>query len=275
MIDAKSLTHKICYNQALALQDILTAFKRLPLVLLLAYQDLKQRYRRSLIGPFWLTITMSVMIASIGLVFGQIFHTPMREYLPFLTGGMIFWGFTTTVLTEGCQCFIASEPMIKQLSLPLFLHILRVLFRNIFILGHHLCIFPIVCLSVGADFNILPLMSIFGFFLLLGNLLWISLLLGIVCTRYRDLPQIITNFLQVLFYITPIMWLPSLLPERMGLEFLDANPFYHLIEIVRSPLLGVIPNALSIQVALWMLVGGWLSAFLIYARYKRMIVYWI
>ena len=237
--------------------------------------DLRQRYRRSFIGPFWLTINMSVMIASIGLVFGQIFHAPMKEYLPFLSTGMILWGFITTVLTEGCMGFIAAEAMIKQLSLPMMFHMLRLMCRNIFILGHQICIFPLVCLVLGAPFMMMPLITLIGLLLLVGNLLWMALVLGVICTRFRDLPQIINNFLQVIFYLTPIVWMPSLVPERMTFYCLDSNPFYHLIEIVRAPLLGTMPTATNFAAVLLMLMVGWLAAMFIYTRYRRMIVYWI
>lgn len=258
-----------------AINDIKLAFKRLPLILMLASQDLKQRYRRSFIGPFWLTINMAVMIGSIGLIFGQIFHAPMKEFLPFLSVGLILWGMITTVLTEGCQGFIAAESMIKQLSLPLFVHILRLICRNIFIIAHHLCLFPIVCWAVGAPITLMSLLTLPGFVILIANLSWMVLFLAVVCTRFRDFPQIVTNILQVLFYVTPIIWLPSILPERMATLCLNPNPFYHLIEIVRAPLLGAMPSVLNYTVAMGMAVVGWMITLLIYGRCKRMIVYWI
>src|SRR5438445_6358042 len=87
---------------AVAIADITAAVKRYPLVGMLGWQDVRQRYRRSALGPFWLTISMGVMIGTIGLVFGQIFNSPMREFLPFLAIGMILWTFISSVVTEGC-----------------------------------------------------------------------------------------------------------------------------------------------------------------------------
>ena len=92
--------------------------KQLYLSFILAYQDIKLRYRRSIIGPFWSTISMGVVITSVGFVFGSIFRSPMEEYLPFLAVGLIVWTFILGTISEGCNVFIDSEHMIKQLNLP-------------------------------------------------------------------------------------------------------------------------------------------------------------
>ncbi len=127
-----------------AAKDILAALGRFSLASLLGWQDVRQRYRRSALGPFWLTISMGVMIATIGIVFGQIFKSPMKEFLPFLSVGIILWGFISSVVTEGCAGFIAAEGIIKQLPIPLFVHILRMIWRNVIILGNNIVIVPLI-----------------------------------------------------------------------------------------------------------------------------------
>src|SRR5690606_38293826 len=102
------------------LKDISAAIREYSLVGMLGWQDVRQRYRRSVLGPFWLTISMGIMIFTIGVVFGHIFKTPMQEFLPFLAIGLILWGFISSVITEGCMGFIAAEGIIKQLPIPLF-----------------------------------------------------------------------------------------------------------------------------------------------------------
>src|SRR3546814_14557644 len=114
----------------LALVDVAKTTKRYTLVGMLGWQDVRQRYRRSALGPFWLTISMGVMIATIGVVFGSIFKTPMVEFFPFLSLGLILWTYISTIITEGCAGFIVAEGVIKQLALPLPVHIARVVWRN-------------------------------------------------------------------------------------------------------------------------------------------------
>lgn len=259
----------------IAADDIKSAMWRYNLVGMLGWQDVLQRYRRSALGPFWLTISMGVMIATIGIVFSQIFKASIEEFMPFLALGIILWNFALSIITDGCTGFIAAEGIIKQLPIPLFVHILRLVWRNVLILGHNLVIFPLVLIVVGKPLDWVAFISIGGFLLLLINLVWVALILSIFCARYRDMPQIVGSVLQVFFYLTPIMWMPSMLPERASVFLLDLNPFYHLLEIVRSPLLGQAPSALNWYASLALAAAGWVVALVLYGRYKCRIAYWL
>ena len=258
-----------------AVLDIIAASKRGSLVMTLGWNDVRQRYRRSALGPFWLTIGMAIMIGTMGIVFGQIFKAPLTEFLPFLAAGIILWSFISSIVSEGCTCFIASEHIIKQLPIPLFVHILRMMWRNILILGHNIVIFPLVLLVVGKPINSVAFISFIGFILLVINLTWIALFLGVICARYRDLPQIVGSILQVVFYLTPIMWMPDLLPYQTGLYLLDLNPVFHVLEIVRSPLLGQLPTMTNWLVSFAFAICGWVITLITYGQYKRRIAYWL
>ena len=256
------------------LADIIAAVKSYRLVALLGWQDMRQRYRRSILGPFWLTVSTAVMIGSIALVFGQILSSGVTELLPSLTAGLILWTFMSSSITEGCASFTSAEGIIKQLPIPLFVHVQRVVFRNILILAHNAIIVVLVLAFLRVSLSWATLLSLLGFLVLSINLLWISLFMGIVCTRYRDLPQVFANFLQVAFYLTPIIWTAGILPTK-GQELLVFNPFFHLIEIVRAPLLGQSPSLLSWIAALSMGMAGWAVVLVLYQRYRWRIPYWL
>ena len=258
-----------------AVVDIFGAFKHYSLVGMLGWQDVRQRYRRSVLGPFWLSISMAVTIGIMWVIFGHIYHVPMGEFLPFLTLGMIFWGFICSVITEGCLGFIVSEHIIKQLPIPLFVHLLRLLWRNLLILAHNFMIFPIVFVLLGRQLSWVMWLSIPGFLLLVMNLMWVVLLLSTLCARYRDVPQIVSSLLQVFFYLTPIMWMPSLITSSIGTYLLNLNPMYHLLSIVRSPMLGQSPTMYNWGVSLLMAFIGWGLTLALYGRFKRRIVYWL
>ena len=263
------------YSTIAAVSDIAAATRRMPLVGILGWQDVRQRYRRSMLGPLWLTISMGVMIGTIGIVFGALFNVPMTEFLPSLASGIILWGFLSSVINEGCTSFTASDAIIKQLPIPLFVHVLRMTWRNMIILGHNLLILPVVFIAVGKAVEPVIFVSIAGFALLVVNLLWLALILGAVCARYRDLPQIVGSVLQVLFYLTPVMWMPQSLPKKAAVYLLDFNPTYHLLEIVRAPLMGHLPSALNWGVSGALAVLGWAVAVLVYGRCRRRIAYWL
>ncbi len=262
-------------TSAIGLADVIAGIKHFPLVMMLGWQDIRQRYRRSVLGPFWLTLSMGIMIGTIGVVFSQILAAPIDEFIPFLSAGLILWGTISTVVTEACTAFIFSEGIIKQLPLPLSVHIFRMIWRNVIILGHNIVILPLVFLVVGKPISSVALLTVPGFTLALINLTWLSFLLGIICTRYRDFPQIVGSLLQVIFYLTPIIWMPDLLPKRAGLYLLDSNPAYHLLEIVRAPLLGHFPTSLNWGVAICCAVIGWIVTIMFYNRYKHRIAYWL
>ena len=257
------------------LKDIIDGLGNYPIVFMLGWNDVLQRYRRSTLGPFWLTISMGVMVASLGFVFGQVFKTPLKDYLPFLASGLIFWGFISSTINEGCEGFVRSEALIKQIPIPLSVHILRVVWRNLLILMHNVIIIPITLLAFGRGLGLEALATIPGLLLLAINIFWMALFLGVLCARYRDMPQIVLSLLQVLFYMTPIIWMPSLLPERAGIYLLELNPVYHLLSIVREPLLGNYPSPMNWIVSIIIALIGWLVTCIFYGRYKRRIAYWL
>lgn len=249
--------------------------KQLYLIHVLAWQDIRMRYRRSVIGPFWLTISMAILIAVLGVVFGQVFPGSSDRYFPHLTAGIIFWTFLNSSLTEGCYSFIESENVIRQLPLPFTTFIFRVVWRNTIILGHNIVVLPIVMFFFGVDFGVFTFLIFPGLLLFLINISWVVLFLAIVSTRYRDLPNIVASLLQIGFYLTPIIWLPEMMTGRVGYLVLTLNPLYHLIEVVRAPLMMSSPSA-STWIALVMMgVIGWSVTLLVLRHTEKRIAFWV
>lgn len=258
-----------------ALTDIFDALLKCRLALVFGWQDVAQRYRRSRVGAFWLTLNMAVFIGALGLIFGTLFQSNMREFLPYLCAGIIVWTFISTSLTEGCTTFSSSEGMILQVKMPLFIHIMRTLWRNIIIFSHNIVIFPVVLIVVGGEVGVNTLWVFPGFLLLCINLSWMMLVLAIICARFRDITQVTTNILQVLFYATPIMWMIKILPSHVSKDFINWNPFYHLVELLRAPLLGGAPSGLNWGVSLVMAIIGWMLSIAFFGKYRWRIAYWL
>jgi lipopolysaccharide transport system permease protein len=261
-------------NQS-ATADIVGAIRDSRLAWLLGWQDIVQRYRRSVLGPFWLTLSRGILIGAIGLIFGPVFGRPQTEFLPFLASGLIVWSFIVTCLGDGCNAFVSSEALIKQLPLPFFTHILRVWIRNSVILGHDLLIIPIVFAWFGVRPSWTMLLAVPGFLLLSLVLLSAALVLAIMCSRYRDTPQIVQSLLRVSFYLTPIMWMPELLGTGRRAYVLQFNPFVHLVEVVRSPLLNTLPTTGNWIVATGLAIAGSGMALLLFHKKRKRIVFWL
>ena len=258
---------------ALALADLAEGFARWRLWGLMGWQDIRQRYRRSVLGPFWLTLSMAVLVGALGVLYGKLFGIAIDDYLPFLTLGFIAWGLIAAVVNEGCVALTAAEPFIKQMRLPFSLHLYRMTWRNLIIFGHNILIFVVVAVLFSIWPGWVGLLALPGLALICLNGVWAGLLLGLVSARFRDVPQIVASVVQVAFFLTPIIWKPELLPDRALV--LDLNPFFHFVELVRAPLLGQAPGLASWLAVLGITLGGWLVTLAMYRRYRWRIAYWL
>lgn len=256
-------------------EDIAAALRKYHLAATMARQDISTRYKRSRIGAFWITIGMAISIGCVGLIFGQLFKIPVREFLPYFATGSILWGFISSCLNGGSGVFVSSSGIILQVRMPLFVHVLRLMQKEAIIFAHNIAILPVMFMVFPYPFGWGVLLAVPGFLLLVVNLGWMVLVLGTVCARFRDIAQIVQNAVGVLYFVTPIMWNPALMPERAGDLMLSLNPFYHLVNIVRAPLLGEFAPALNWTVATAMALGGWLFALLVYGRFRNRIAYWL
>jgi len=240
----------------------------------MAMQDIKMRYRGSLLGPFWLTVSMITMIAAMGLIYAGMFHMELTSYLPFLTVGLVIWSFLSTVIIEGCQTFLSAQNIITQVRLPFSIHAWRNVCRNLIVLAHNMVIVPFVLILFGVHIGWSVIAIIPALVILTINGIWISIFLGMISARYRDVPQIVVNFVQVIFFVTPIFWPPEALGTWMhALPLL--NPLFAAVDVVRAPLLGGTPLEYSWTVLLAVTVLGSGATFFFFAKLRPRIAYWL
>ena len=260
-------------NVAVAWGDLRTGLLKAWFWTALAYQDIKLRYRGSMIGPFWLTLSTVIMVAAMGLIYAHLFRQRTSSYLPYLTVGIILWNFISMQINEGCQTFVGAQGVIQQVPLPFSVHAYRTVYRNLIVMAHSLIILPPVAFFFHVPVGWITLSAIPGLLVLCINGIWFSLLFGMASARYRDIPPIVQNFVTVLFFVTPIFWLPSALGKWQTL--FELNPLFAAIDVVRSPLLGQSPAPYSWAVMLLMTAIGSGVTFLLFARFHSRIAYWI
>ena len=257
----------------LAMQDLKKAFCQYRIWLHLGWVDVKQRYRRSVIGPWWISLSMLIFIAMMGIVFSRLLDQSLDEYIPFFTAGFLFWTFLSSSVTEGAEIFKAHGGFIKQINLPHSLYIFKHIARQVIILLHNFVVYLLVCAFFRFNPGLTFLLVIPGFLLLLINVYWICSLVAMLSTRFRDIVPIIGSCVQIAFFVTPISWLPKLLDENsMILKF---NPLVYLLDIVRSPLLGVVPSAMSWSVCVAMAIIGCTISMVIFAFARSRIAFWV
>jgi lipopolysaccharide transport system permease protein len=229
--------------RALAVQDVLDGLRLWRLAVTLGWLDIKLRYRGSMLGPFWLTLSTAVMIGSLGVLYAALFHMNVREYLPFLALSQVLWGFLSTLISDGCTCFTGSEALILSVRMPLSVHAFRVLVRGLLILAHNV----VVIVAVYIYFSIWPgdvlAMAVPGMLVWMLDAVALTLLLGAIGSRYRDIPPIVASVVQIAFFVTPVIWKP----QQLGVHawVLPYNPFFALLEVVRAPMLGYLPSAMT------------------------------
>ncbi len=240
----------------------------------MAWQDIKQRYRGSLLGPFWVTINMGVMIGSLTLIYGRLFGAQQKEYLPFLTLGFLVWLWMSNAATEATQVFVTAQRYVKQIRLPLTLFMFRLLARNLIILAHNFVVYIVVILAIGLNPGWAALLAIPGLLLGMVCMFWITTLFGMLGARFRDFPQIVTSLIQVVFYVTPIIWQPGQLAGRRYL-IVDLNPVYYFIEIVRDPLMGHAPPIGYWKVTGLITLAITLLVFPLFRRFRNRLAYWV
>lgn len=258
------------------MNDTIKAIKNYELWMYLGWIDVAQRYKRSKVGPFWLTLNNAIVTLALSVIWSKLFNSKIELFLPYFAISNVIWIYISTSISESASMLIASENLVKQIKLPISSLFLRVLTRN-FIIFLHLLPVPILVFLVfpiGWSAGLLGLIySLVGLFLLISFLLFFCIIVGITCARYRDLVQAITSILQLIFLATPVLWNKDLLN---GKEYLyELNIFFHLIEIIRAPILyNEFPLTSFIVVACATAVLGFIWTY-IYRKYSRSIVYWL
>lgn len=256
----------------LACLDIASGVKLWRIWLTLGWQDISLRYRRSFLGPFWITLSMSVMIYTLGTVYSFLFKTDISSYFPHIACGILLWNFVSTFLLESVTAFVDYTHIITQIKLPFSIHIFRILIRNYITFFHNLiAICPIL---IYYKKPLLPTVCILDLVLLGLILFCFGMIIATIGARFRDVKQIIHSLLQVIFYLTPVMWMPEMLPTRYSF-LIQLNPFQQLIELLRAPLLGTIPPFGTIFSMISLFFLGLIMLFFLLAKTRHRIPFWI
>jgi ABC-type polysaccharide/polyol phosphate export permease len=242
----------------------------------MAVSEIKIRYARTSLGPWWQTINMMVLSLVLSFVFTKVFNAPSEEYVPFLIIGLIFWNFLQGILVESSVCLVHSRNLILNSTNPIWIYPFKLVFRVLIQFLHHALLIPIVVYYFKIDFNLISIVSFLtGMFVSIFIMLQMASILSILGSRFHDLEQVVTNIVQVLFYATPIIWMPSLV---LGREFyMEYNPFYHVINIIRIPVIDgdmqIWQSSLVVSIAL--LGCLILLNYYIYRRFSKMVSYWV
>ncbi|HET9874454.1 MAG TPA: ABC transporter permease [Mycobacterium sp.] len=263
---------------ARAWADLVDGYRRRELWLHLGWQDIKQRYRRSVLGPFWITIGTATTAVAMGGLYSKLFHLDLAVHLPYVTLGLIIWNLINAAILEGADVFVANEGLIKQLPTPLSVHVYRLVWRQLILFAHNIVIYIPIALIYPkpwswADLSVLPALA-----LIMLNCVWVSLCFGILATRYRDIGPLLFSVVQLLFLMTPIIWNYDTLRQQGAtrwMRVIEFNPLFHYMDLLRLPLLGAHQPLRHWAVVLVLTVVGWAFAAIAMRQYRARVPYWV
>lgn len=204
----------------------------------LSLSDLRYRWRRSFFGVLWSIMQPLGMTLLLALVFGRIFNTNISEYAPYILSGMVVWEFVTATAIGGSLSFVQADAYIKQCHHPLAIYTLRTMLTNLLVLmlaSLGLIAWVLIVMPHNFGWSWLAAVLIYPVVALIA---WpLSTVLAYVATRFRDVPHALALVFQTLWLISPIYFEAGIF-RNGGLHVLvDYNPIYHMLEIVRAPLL--------------------------------------
>jgi len=260
-------------RQRFALRDLRDSFTLRRLCWTLAWLDIRLRYRGSMLGPFWLTLSTGAMVAAMGVIYSTLFRIELHDYLPFLTVSLVLWGFLNTLVVDACGGFTSAEYMIRTVRIPFSLYAARIVLRNLLVLAHNAAVVVAVYLFVWSAPGAVVLLALPGLALWFIDAFAVTVMLGALCARFRDIPPIVGSIMQMTFFVTPVIWKPQLVGVHQWM--LPFNPFFDLLEVVRAPLLGAFPEHHVWLAALAFSALLWAAAWLLFARVRGRIAFWV
>jgi ABC-type polysaccharide/polyol phosphate export permease len=259
---------------AAAGEDFVRSIEQWRLWSTLAINDVAARYRGSVLGPFWITLSTTAFVLGISLVYGNLMQVSTAKYVSWMATGVVLWTFMSGTILESGDTYIQASVIIRQSNLPLPLFVWRTISRNLLYFGHQVIVVIGVSLWFHYFLKINLPMFLAGFVLVLINISWMAFVAAVVAARFRDMQQVIATLLQLIFFVSPVIWIPN---DMKGLRsmVLLANPFYHMLDVTRNPLLGLPTHMDSVVVLLVMAVVGWLITYLLYGSVRRRIVHYL
>lgn len=255
-------------------QDFQRTFRHWRLWMHLGLNDIAKQYRRSFLGPVWITLNTGIFIVAFSMVGAQLFNQDVNSYLAYFATGYIFFSFFSSLITDGCSAFTGAEGYLKQGAVPKLTFVMRVIVRALVLLGHNAVIILGALLWLGSVGQVRLGWLLFGLATCILAAFFVVGILATLAARFRDIPMMVTSALQVLFFLTPVMWRPEQLTERAK-WLVVLNPLAIFLDLVRKPLLGQETNMQTIVSAAIVIAGLAAIFFPLFLVARRKIVYWL
>lgn len=273
MTDSHNVTIKVNSPFREGLHDIAQSVKKFGMALFFAWGDTKARYRRSILGPWWMVLSTAVSVAGLGFLWSMLLKDDPVKLVPSLTVGLVIWQFLSGCILEAPSIFSRNAHFIRNIKIPFFVFPLQLLLRQLINLCHNAVVVVSVIAYFGVKLSYAHLLIIPGLLLVVLNLAWIVVLVALVGARFRDAEQIIGAIMPLMFFLSPVIFRPSQL--AMAQQIVWLNPFSYFITLVRDPIMGVAPPVFVYQVSVVSLCVGGIFTLYMLGKHRRHISFWI
>ncbi len=257
-----------------AVGDLVRGWERHNVWLMLAWDDLRLRYQRSVLGPLWITLGTGFFISVLSILWTEIMAREASVFVPWFAIGLTTWQMISAVVTEGSTTFSRISGIIQNIPMPLSTHVYRAVTRHVFNYFHNFVIVILVLVIFPPPLSIAPLLFIPGFLIIIITAIATSVILGILGARFRDLSYAVSMLMGPMFFMTPILWMPDMLGSGRA-QIADINPFTHFLAIIREPLLGRAPDLLNYAATIGISVTLILIALYLLHRHRTKVPYWV
>ena len=255
--------------------DIGRGLRSTPIWWTLTRQAIRSQYRRTYLGPWWMTIQMIIFVGGLSLLFGILLGQDLKEFVPYVTCGFIGFSWMTGMIQGGATSITGNASAIKTTPGPLSIYALRNFAGNTIQFIHDAIVIVAVIVvfqvTVTSSLLYLPL----ALFAIALNGIAVSLWLGPLVARYRDVGQIVTSIVRVLFFFTPVFWVASDLSNRQLVLLSGWNPLTYLLELFRTPLLGKDPSTITLIGVAIITVVNVTVGIVHCSRTRDRIAYWV
>jgi ABC-type polysaccharide/polyol phosphate export permease len=221
-----------------AMSDLREGLRRWRSWSYLSVENVKNRYRRTVLGPWWLTLQMGIFVTGITIVFGHLLHTGLREFLPYVAVGYIVFALLVGLTSAAAGVFVVGSSTLKSTRQPLSNLVLRDVGVEFIHFGHNLVLYLVFVVAGLVPLTLKMLIALPVAGVIAVNGLFVGLWLGIGVARFRDVQPFINSILGVIIFFTPVFYQPNKLSSGIQIVVLSWNPFTYLIQAFRAPLIG-------------------------------------
>ena len=274
MVEIVTTKARAGFTPSLVVPDILTGLSKVSIWTGFAWDEIQNRYRRSRLGLAWIMVSYLIFVAAIAIFFGGFSALESGRFTNYVAVNFAIFNFLIANLTDGCDVFHKDRNWIKSSTLPHSVYIYKSIARSAFTFAISMVIALIIVELSGEKLSWIALWSIPAFFLILLNAVWLQYIFGYLAARFRDLTHFVAAITRILFFVTPIIWVRD---EATGMRRLiaDLNPFTHACEIFSAPILGRMPDPMSVQIMLGLTIFGFICVIIVGGYANRRLAFWL